>query len=69
MKTMIINIAIAAVFGLVYSFLINYFIISVPTTSLGNAIGNGVSGFMSGLMGVLMFFVTNKDIRTFMQNK
>lgn len=67
MKTMIINIVIAALFGLVYSFVINYFFIPVPTSELSNAIGNAVSGFMSGLMGVLMFFVTNKNVRNYLK--
>ncbi len=63
MKRMVINIAIAAAFGFAISFIINNFLTPIPETRMQHAIGNGISGLMSGLMGMLMFFVTNKDIR------
>lgn len=40
--------------GLLISFLLNYFLIPMPTTVLANALGNGISGLMSGFMGGFM---------------
>lgn len=68
MKRMIINVAIAAVVGLLYSFFINYLFVPVPKSVFSNSLGNAISGFMSGLMGLLMFFVANKDVRIFMKS-
>ncbi len=62
MKRMVTNIAIAAVFGFVISFAINQ-LTPIPETRMQHAIANGISGLMAGLMGMLMFFVTNKDVR------
>ncbi len=62
MKRIIINIAIAGVFGFIISFAINQ-LTPIPETRMQHALANGISGLMSGLMGVLMFFVTNKDVR------
>ena len=58
----------AAVIGgimcFVMSFLINYFLMDVPTDQMSNAIGNGISGLGSGIMtavcGMGMFFMGAK---------
>lgn len=56
--------AIGAFMGIVMSFLINYFLIPLPTTQLMNGINHAISGlisgFMGGFMGVLMYFIMKK---------
>ena len=37
--------------GLVFSMIINYFVIPMPETTFTNALGNGASGLISGFMG------------------
>ena len=37
--------------GLVFSIIINYFILPMPETLFANALGNGISGLISGFMG------------------
>jgi len=66
MKKIIINIAIAAAMGFALSFVINYFLVPIPNSLIDHALANGISGFMAGLMGMLMFFVTNKNVRKMM---
>lgn len=66
MKKMILNIAIAALMGFALSFVINYFLVPIPESLIGHALANGISGLMAGLMGMLMFFVTNKNVRKMM---
>ncbi|WP_431087647.1 hypothetical protein [Paenibacillus sp. 8b26] len=50
--------------GAVMSFIINYFIVPVPSTVLGNALNHTItgiiSGFMGGFMGLLMYFFFQK---------
>jgi hypothetical protein len=41
----------AGFFGMILSFLANYYLIEQPETLLDIAIGNGVTGFISGFMG------------------
>jgi len=37
--------------GLIFSMVINYFILPMPETVFANAVGNGISGLISGFMG------------------
>ena len=50
-----------SIFCFIMSFLINYFLMSVPDSQMANAIGNGISGLGSGVMtaifGLGLFFV------------
>ncbi len=45
---------IGAAMGLIFSFLVNYFLMPVPVSEASNATGNGISGFISGFMGGFM---------------
>ena len=51
MKDMIKQGLLGAVMGCIMSFLLNYFIISMPHPVFANAAGNGISGLISGFMG------------------
>ncbi len=62
-KKEVIKAAIlGGIFCFIMSFLINYFLMSVPDSQMANAIGNGISGLGSGVMtaifGLGLFFVS-----------
>lgn len=61
-KELIKAACIGGVMCFAMSFLINYFLTSVPDTQLANAIGNGISGLGSGVMtaicGMGAFFLS-----------
>jgi hypothetical protein len=42
---------IGGIGGLVFSMVMNYFVIPMPDSLIGSAFGNGISGLISGLMG------------------
>ena len=42
---------IGGIGGLIFSMVINYFILPIPETVFANAFGNGISGLISGFMG------------------
>ncbi|MEM9982941.1 MAG: hypothetical protein AAF734_10630 [Bacteroidota bacterium] len=43
-----------ALAGMLFSALLNYFVIPIPETTFINAVGNGMSGLISGFMGGFM---------------
>ena len=47
--------------GLVFSIIINYFILPIPETLYANALGNGISGLISGFMGGYLAIKKNKN--------
>ena len=51
MKDIIKQGIIGTIMECIMSFLLNYFIISMPYTVFANAAGNGISGLISGFMG------------------
>lgn len=51
MKIALIYGLIGATLGCCFSFLVNYYLVPMPSTIFGNALGNGISGVMSGFMG------------------
>jgi len=61
MKDMIKQGLLGAVMGCIMSFLLNYFIISMPHPVFANAAGNGISGLISGFMGGFIGIFAYKD--------
>ena len=51
---------IGGVGGLIFSMVINYFVIPMPESLIGNALGNGISGLISGFMGGYLAIKKNK---------
>ena len=51
MKKALSSGLIGACLGAIGSFCVNYFLMPVPDTIMGNAIGNAISGAFSGLLG------------------
>ena len=56
--------AIAGLASAVISFLLNYYLLPFPATSLDNAIGHGIGGFFCGFIsafvGVLVYILHNR---------
>lgn len=52
---------IGGIGGLVFSMIINYFVIPMPESLIGNALGNGISGLISGFMGGYLAIKKNKN--------
>jgi len=56
--------AIAGLGSAVISFLLNYYLLPFPATSLDNAIGHGIGGFFCGFIsafiGVLVYMLHNR---------
>jgi hypothetical protein len=51
MKVALKQRIIGALGGFLMSFHMNYFVLPLPHSVLGNALGNGMSGILSGFMG------------------
>jgi len=57
---------IGGIGGLIFSMVINYFILPMPETVLANAVGNGISGLISGFMGGYLAIkkISKNEIKT-----
>ena len=52
---------IGGIGGLIFSMIINYFVIPMPESLIVNALGNGISGLISGFMGGYLAIKKNKN--------